>query len=148
MKETLPIEAFLESYPPPIRDAAERLRAIVMQIVPDAVERVRVGWRIIGYDVPVGRRARYFAWIGPEPKHVHIGFEHGVLMADPKGQLRGAHLRLKKARYLTFTSVDQIDEHEILAFVEEAVRIASLSRAERLGLAADAWELVEPAPPR
>jgi hypothetical protein len=146
MKESIPIEAFLESYPPPIREAAERLRAIVFRIVPDAVERVRVGWRIIGYDVPVGRRARCFAWIGPEPKHVHIGFQHGVLMADPNRRLRGAHLRLKNVRYLTFTSIDQIDDREIADFVREAVRINTLSRAEQQGLAAEAWELVEAGP--
>ncbi|HZC31784.1 MAG TPA: DUF1801 domain-containing protein, partial [Candidatus Bathyarchaeia archaeon] len=121
--------------------------AIVKRAVPDTVERVRLGWRIIGYDVPVGGRTRYFGWIGPEPKHVHIGFEHGVLMADLNRRLEGAHLRLKKVRYLTFTSVDQIDDREVLGFVREAVRIATLSRAERMGLAAEAWELVEAEPP-
>lgn len=145
MIDPLPVEAFLESYPPPIRQAAERLRRLVFQVEPDAIERVRVGWRIIGYDVAVGRRTRYFAWIGPEPKHVHIGFQHGVLMADPNRRLRGAHLRLKNVRYLTFTSADQIDDREVVDFVREAVRINTLSRAEQQGLAANAWELVEPA---
>jgi hypothetical protein len=66
-------------------------------------------------------------------------------MADPDHRLRGAHLRLKSVRYLTFTSPDQIDEAEILDFIREAVRINTLSRAEREGLAAEAWEPVEPA---
>jgi hypothetical protein len=140
MVETVPIEAFLEAYPEPIRNAANRLRALVRQVEPGAIEGVREGWRIIGYDIRVGRRTRYFAWIGPEPRHVHIGFQHGVLMADPKRRLRGAHLHLKNVRYLTFTSADQIDDDEIVAFVREAVRINTLSRAEQQGLAADAWE--------
>jgi hypothetical protein len=144
MKESIPIEAFLEPYPEPIRIAAERLRRLVHQVEPDAIERVREGWRIIGLDVPVGRRTRYFGWIGPEPKHVHIGFQHGVLLADPQHRLRGAHLRLKNVRYLTFTSADQIDDREVIAFVRDAVRIASLTRAERLGLALDGWETAEP----
>jgi hypothetical protein len=143
MIDPLPVEAFLDSYPEPIRQAAERLRQLVRQVEPDAIERIREGWRIIVYDLPVGRRTRYFAWIGPETKHVHIGFEHGVLMADPERRLQGAHLRLKKVRYLTFTSPDQIDEPEVLAFLRDSVRIATLSRAERVGLAAEAWELVE-----
>jgi len=145
--DSLPVEAFLDSYPYSIRVAAERLRRLVHQAEPGAIERVRVGWRIIGYDVPVGRRTRYFAWIGPEPKHVHIGFQHGVFMADPLHRLRGAHLRLKNVRYLTFTSADQIDEDEIGEFIREAVRINTLSRAEQRGLAADAWERVEPTRP-
>jgi hypothetical protein len=143
--ENIPIEAFLEPYPEPIRIAAERLRALVFQVEPDAVERVRVGWRIIGYDLRIGRRTRYFAWIGPEPRHVHIGFQHGVLMADPRRRLRGAHLRLKNVRYLTYTAADQIDDREVVDFVRDAVRINTLSRAEQQALAADAWELVEPA---
>jgi len=143
--DSIPIEAFLEPYPPPIREAAQRLRRLVFQVEPGAIERVRVGWRIIGYDLRVGRRTRYFAWIGPEPKHIHIGFQHGVLLADPEHRLRGAHLRLKSVRYLTFTSPDQIDDREILAFIREAVRINTLSRAEQRGLAAEAWERVEPA---
>src|SRR6185312_1228089 len=98
MTESIPIEAFLEPYPPPIRIAAQRLRRLVFQVEPDAIERVREGWRIIGYDLRVGRRSRYFAWIGPEPKHVHIGFQRGVLMADPEHRLRGGHLRLKSVR--------------------------------------------------
>jgi hypothetical protein len=148
MIDLLPVEAFLDSYPEPIRVAAERLRRLVRQVEPDAIERVRHGWRIIGYDVPVGRRTRYFAWIGPEAKHVHIGFEHGVLIADPTRRLQGAHLRLKKVRYLTFTSPDQIDEPEVLAFIRDAIRINSLSRAELLGLAADDWEPIEAPSPR
>ena len=145
MTEKIPIEAFLEPFPEAIRIAAERLRRLVFQVEPESIERVREGWRIIGFDVPVGRRTRYFAWIGPEPKHVHIGFQHGVLMADPNRRLRGAHLRLKNVRYLTFTSVDQIDDREIANFVREAVRINTLSRAEQQALAADAWEPFEPA---
>jgi hypothetical protein len=143
MTESIPIGAFLEPYPEPIRTAAERLRHLVRRAEPDAIERVREGRRIIGYDIPVGRRTQYFAWIGPEAKHVHIGFEHGVLLPDPNQRLQGAHLRLKKVRYLTFTSPEQIDEREVLAFLRETVRIATLSRAERMGLAAEAWELVE-----
>ena len=137
MIEAIPPEAFLESYPAAIRDAAERLRAIVRRAVPDAVERVRSGWRLIGYDLPVERTSRYFAWISPEAIHVHLGFPQGVLIDDPERCLEGAHLRLKKARYLTFTAAGQIPEREAAAFVRNAARIAGLSRGERLVMALD-----------
>jgi hypothetical protein len=137
MIEVIPAEALLESYPEPIREAAERLRAIVRAAVPGAVDRVRWGWRLIGYDVPVGRRTRYFAWISPEPKHIHLGFETGVLMADPERLLHGAHLRLRKVRYLTFTTVDEIDERQATAFLREAAHLAALSPGERMMVALD-----------
>ncbi len=99
--ESFPPDLFLEGYPPGIRKAAERLRAVVRQAVPEAFERVRPGWRLIGYEVPVGRRSRYFAFVWPEVEHVHLGFEYGVWMADPDGLLLGAHLHLRKVRFVT-----------------------------------------------
>ena len=78
MREALPPEAFLSGYPDGIRVAAETLRAIVRRAVPDSIEGVRGGWRLIGYEVPVGRRSRYFAYVAPEPIHVHLGFEYGA----------------------------------------------------------------------
>jgi hypothetical protein len=51
---------------------------------------VQPGWRLIGYDLPVGNRLRYFAFVAPEPIHVHLGFEHGTWMAD-RTDLEGAH---------------------------------------------------------
>ena len=126
-------EELLAPYPPPLREVAEALRILVKQTVPDAIEAVRSGWRLIGYDVPVKRGTRFFAWVWPEFEHVHIGFEHGVLMDDPDGILRGAQLRLKRVRYLTLTDIDQIDHERTAGFLRDAVRLVGLSRPERLG---------------
>ena len=135
--DPIPPEAFLESYPVAIRLAAERLRAIVRRTVPDVVERVRPGWRLIGYDVPVGRRLRYFAYIAPEPVHVHLGFEYGVWMRDPERLLEGAHLPLRKVRYLTFAPGQAIPREVVAGLTREAVRVAALSPRGRMSLALD-----------
>ncbi|MEA2518542.1 MAG: hypothetical protein QOF49_622 [Chloroflexota bacterium] len=135
----LPPEALLADVPPPIRRTAERLRAIVRRALPDAVECVRPGWHLIGYDVPVGRRTRYVAWILPEPKHIHLGFEHGILLADPKRRLRGAHLELKRVRFLTFRPTIDIPDRELVAFLRGAADVALLPPAIRTGLAREAW---------
>ena len=130
--ETIPPEAFLEPYPQPMREIAEALRAIVRQVVPDAIEAVRPGWRLIGYEVPVGRRSTYFAYVAPEPIHVHLGFEHGIFMNDPDGRLEGAHLNLRKVRFLTLRSLEEIDEEAFIGLVREAVRVALMPREGRL----------------
>ena len=130
--ETIPPEAFLEPYPQPMREIAEALRAIVRQVVPDALEAVRPGWRLIGYKVPVGRRSTYFAYVAPEPIHVHLGFEHGIFMNDPDGRLEGAHLNLRKVRFLTLRSLEEIDEEAFIGLVREAVRVALMPREGRL----------------
>jgi hypothetical protein len=138
--ETVPPDAFLAAFPPEIQRQAHRLREIVRRAVPDAVERVREGWRLIGYEVPVGRRFRYFAYVAPEPIHVHLGFEHGVLMDDPDGLLEGAHLRLKKVRFVTYRPGDELPTPALERLTAEAARVASLSPAERVGLLLDRTE--------
>jgi hypothetical protein len=140
--EMIPPEALLDSYPPTMQDAAEALRAIVRRTVPEAIERVRIGWRLIGYDVPVGWRSIYFAYVAPELEHVHLGFEWGVFMRDPGNLLQGAGIT-KQVRWLTVSSRAEIDEAAYSALVLEAVRVTALTRSERFGLA---LEREEPAP--
>ena len=135
--ETIPIEAFLEPYPQSMRKIAEALRAIVRGVVPDAIEAVRPGWRLIGYDLPVGRRSVYFAYVAPEPIHVHLGFEHGIFMDDPDDRLEGAHLNLRKVRYLTVRSIEEVDEEAFAGLVREAVRVAAMPREGRLATLLD-----------
>jgi len=97
-----------------------------MAAAPDAIERVRAGWRLIGYDVPVGRRTRYFAWVWPEIEHVHLGFQYGIWMTDPERLLYGAELNLRKVRYFTFSPADRIPTGVVASYVEEAASLAVL----------------------
>jgi hypothetical protein len=127
---SIPPDLFLDGYAPEIRGLAERLRAVVNEAVPEAIERVRTGWRLIGYDVPVGRRTRYFAFVAPEPEHVHLGFERGVWMADPEHLLRGAHLNLKRVRYITYEPGDPIPVEVLVRYTREAADLSWSSSSE------------------
>lgn len=130
--ESIPAELFLSAYPPDIRDLAERLRGVVHEAVPEAIERVRTGWRLIGYDVPVGRRTRYFAFVAPESEHVHLGFEYGAWMADPESLLLGAHLDLRKVRFVTYRPGDTIPTDALVRYTREAAELATLGSAGRM----------------
>ena len=133
---TLPPEALLAGYPEPLAEIADELRTIVRAAVPEAIEAVRTGWRLIGYDLPVGRRMVFFVWIWPEVRHVHLGFPQGVLMADSARRLSGTGIT-KRARWLTFVAGDLIPADRCSDFVREAARIAGLSRSERDAIVAD-----------
>lgn len=126
--ETMPAEVFLEGYAPPLRAIAQQLRRIVALAAPDAVERVRPGWRLIGYDLPVRRHGVFFAWIWPEIEHVHLGFPNGVLMDDADGSMKGAGVT-KKARWLTYQAGAVIDEDLASRLVREAARVAMIPRS-------------------
>jgi hypothetical protein len=79
-----PPEVILGPTSPRVRELAERARALVRRVVPDADEAGRPGWKIIGY-----RRKRYFCFIAPQADHVRLGFEWGVKLADPHALLEG-----------------------------------------------------------
>jgi hypothetical protein len=128
--DPLPPEALLDDFPPPMQAIAHRLRAIVKGAIPDAIERVRPGWRLIGYDLPVGRRGVYFAYVAPEVQHVHLGFEWGVLMDDPRGLLQGEGIT-RQVRWLTFQDDAAIDDTACTQLVHEAARVAVLRRQLR-----------------
>ena len=128
--DTLPPEALLADFPPPHQELGQSLREIVMHAVPDALERVRPGWRLIGYDLPIRRRGVFFAWIWPEPEHVHLGFPRGIDMDDPLGELRGERIT-KLARWLTYSPGDTIDAEQATRLVQEAARVALLPRFGR-----------------
>ena len=128
MADSLPVEAFLDGYSEPLRSLAERLRSIVLEAVPDVTERVRVGWRLIGYDLPIGRRSVYFAWVFPEAEHVHLGFVNGMLIDDGSGVLTGAGMA-KRARWLTFAPGDSIDAELATRLVLAAEAAARIPRS-------------------
>lgn len=126
--DSMPVEVFLDGFSPAHRAIAERLRSIVLEAVPDATERVRVGWRLIGFDLPIGRRSVFFAWVFPEAEHVHLGFPAGVLIDDPRGVMSGAGIT-KRARWLTYKTGDAIDEDLATELVLAAEAVARLPRS-------------------
>lgn len=127
--EFVPPEVLLEGLPEPMPDLAHRLRELVRQAEPDAVERVRPGWRVIGYDMPVGgHRLRFFAWIWAQPEHVHLGFPRGVLLSDPSGLLSGDGIT-KQARWLTVRIASDIDRAAFEALVHAAAALSAVPRS-------------------
>jgi hypothetical protein len=125
--EAIPVEALLADFSPAHVAIAQRLRRIVLDAVPDALERVRPGWRLIGYDLPLRRHGAFFAWIWPEPEHLHLGFPRGTLMDDPDGVLRGEGIT-KAARWLTYELGSHVDEDIATSLVLEAARVALVPR--------------------
>ena len=134
MDEPQPVELLLEDYPDAIRETGLALRELIFRTVPGAAETIRPGWRWIAYSLPEGRRVRNFAWIGPERKHIHLGFEHGALLADPERLLHGAEERLKQFRYFTFDPAIDIDEAILVDYLQRAAELAVMPSGARRAL--------------
>jgi hypothetical protein len=146
--ETLPAEFLLDGFPHAIRETGLTLRRLIFATIPGATETVRPGWRWIAYSLPDGRRVRNFAWIGPEPKHIHLGFENGVLLADPDRLLHGTEERLRRFRYFTFEPSIDMDEAILVDFVRRAADLALMPASARRAIAEAGLEPVgDPAIP-
>jgi hypothetical protein len=122
-----PPELLLEGLPPTMVALAHGLREVVLAAVPEAVERVRPGWRVIGYDVPIGRRTAFFAWIMAERVHVHLGFPKGVRLLDPEHLLDGEGIT-KAARWFTLTEPEHLADPRLAQFARAAADFATLGR--------------------
>ena len=128
---SLPPEALLAHVPEELAHIGERLRGIVRATLPEVIERVRPGWRIIGYDLPMGRRRSvFFAWILPQQEHIHLGFVHGVAFEDPLHLLHGQP-GVKLARWTTFEAGDELDPPALRDLLAEAALVAGLPSEAR-----------------
>ena len=134
MSDDQPAEFLLDGFPPAIRATGLALRALILAAVPGTVEGIRPGWRWIAYSLPGDGRVRNYAWIGPERKHIHLGFEHGTLLADPAGILQGAQERLKKFRYVTFEPAIDIDQAVLVDYLTRAAALAVMPSGARRAL--------------
>src|SRR5215207_6621283 len=134
MTDTIPVEFLLDGFPSPIAQTGRALRALVLDTIPGSVETVRPGWRWVAYSLPEKGRVRNFAWIGPERRHIHLGFEHGTLLADPERILQGAQEGLRKFRYITFEPSIDIDEVILVDYLRRAAEIAVMPSGARRAL--------------
>ena len=135
-RETIGVDELLGDFSPPRVAIVERLRTLVLDVAPDAIERVRPGWRLIGYDLPKRRGTSFFAWIWPQPEHVHLGFPLGITMTDREGWMEGSGVT-KQARWLTYDTLDDVDEVVARTLLHEAIRGAGMSHEERHALLVD-----------
>jgi hypothetical protein len=125
--DEIPVEVFLDGYAPPIRALAQVLREAVLRVTPLASERVRLGWSVVGFDLPVRRGPAFFAWVYPQREHVHLGFPQGDRMAPRPGLLDGAGIT-KRARWITYEPGDDIDDDLLRELVLEAVALVGVPR--------------------
>lgn len=94
-----------------------RLRQAVLKVIPEASERVYLGWRGIGFHHP---DAGYVCAIFPGADRVRLGFERGHLLYDPDQRLEGTGNRV---RYLTVTRWDPDLPVMLEALLDQAISL-------------------------
>lgn len=80
------IERLLADFPDEIAELARRAVGLVAALGPDMEQAVRFGWQSVGFRHPA---AGYVCGVFPRHERVLLLFEHGRLLADPRGLLEG-----------------------------------------------------------
>ncbi len=115
------IHELLSTCTPKTRRLAEAARKRILRVVPEATEKLRPGWGLIGYNAPA-----YFAFIAPERDALRIGFEWGVMLADPTRLLEGTG---SQVRYVTIRSARDLAGPAVAELLRAAAAIRPPPRA-------------------
>jgi hypothetical protein len=124
---TTSVEDILADHTPPIRLMVERLRSIIQQSVPEAIESAHPVWHSISYKHP---RSGYFCGIFPHEDRINLAFEFGVLLPDPYKVLDGNG---KQVRYMRIKNEGDIHEPALKALLQAAIDLPE-GRDVKLGL--------------
>ena len=98
---------------------AYRLRDLIADVYPDAVEVPRPAEQHASYGVGSGKASEIFGYICPMQGYVRLGFYYGAALPDPRGLLEGAGKRLRHIKLYSPTEVERLEIRQLL---EAAVR--------------------------
>lgn len=119
-------EDLMELSEPAMRPIATRLRQIVLDIHPGAVEGVRLGDRSATYGVGPRKMREGYCYVLPYTSWVNLGFYQGATLPDPEGLLEGTGLKL---RHVKVRSVEDAER----AALRTIIRAALAERRRALG---------------
>ena len=101
-----------------LRPVARRLRGIVFEVHPDAVEVVRLGDRAATYGLGPRKMIEGYCYVLPHQRWVNLGFLQGVRLPDPTGLLEGTGASL---RHVRIRSLEAAEAPAVRALIEAAV---------------------------
>lgn len=114
------VEEFLSDYSSEVQDLVMNVRALVLDVVPDANEKVYTGWKNIGY--ATGEKMKdQFCYITPRKSGLTLGFNQGTDLTDPENVLEGTG---KSMRHVKISSEEDIDPSILRPLIKEAEEVA------------------------
>ena len=112
------VQAFLRQFTPDVRAIALRTRELLATELPDALEQVKPGWKVMQYGPSVNDQ---IIVIQPQSAWVNLAFAHGSDLPDPAGLLEGSG---KGIRHVKLRSLKDVERPQVRALVKAEVRAA------------------------
>ena len=111
------VEDFLKSYNPEMRQLVLKTRAVVLAVIPDAIEQVDSPSKIIAYGFGL-KYADLICAIAPYKSYVNLIFSQAAQLPDPRGLLTGTG---KRARHVKIKTATDIESPGVRSLLEAAV---------------------------
>ncbi len=111
------VKTFLSSYPPAIVSIVQELRALVLDLVPEAIEQIDFPAKMFAY----GYKKTYkdtICVIMPYKNWVNLGFPRGATLPDPMHLLNGTG---KRARHVKISSIEEINLPALTALLKASI---------------------------
>lgn len=104
--------------PPAIGKIARRLRKLIAEVHPDAIEVPRPSEQHASYGLGLNNASGIYGYICPLKDYVRLGFYLGGELPDPEKLLEGSGKRL---RHIKIYSLQEAEDPAVRALVEAAV---------------------------
>ena len=108
----------LEGSSDDIQQIAHALRQVIMEVHPEAVEVVRLGYKAASYGIGEKKMSEAHTYIMPHANHVNLGFYYGALLEDSESLMEGTG---KKLRHVKVRTVEEATSDGIKQLVEAAL---------------------------
>ena len=100
-----------------VKDIAEELRLLIINLFPKITEVIWEKQCIAGYGIGPKKMSEQFCYIAPFKKHVNLGFYFGADLEDPFKLLEGTG---KYLRHIKIRSKKDVSKPEIQKLLEQA----------------------------
>lgn len=101
-----------------VREIADRLRALIIDVYPEVVEVPWPKQKIIGYVVGPKKMSEHFCYIGAYRAHVNLGFYYGAELADPLGLMEGTG---KNLRHIKVKNIEKVDQPALRDIIQDSL---------------------------
>jgi hypothetical protein len=115
---TSELEPFLAPYNPEVRALALKLRALIREVMPDAIEQLDPPAHLIGYGLNRSYKG-LICGITLHKAYINLMFARGTDLPDPEGLLVGTG---KRARHVTIRQEAELGNPAIRTLLRAALQ--------------------------
>jgi hypothetical protein len=114
------LRRLLDDFSPEVQQLASSVRARIFELVPEAQEKVMIGYDSLSYGLASGMKEQ-FASIVLHRERVNLQLHRGTELSDPAGLLEGTG---KAMRHVKVQSEETAQSEEVGELIESAAALA------------------------